>query len=357
MSPSASWLSRSGHIRDTRLVMVGAFVGAFVLLMLSAFTSVFAGGPLSSKREQVNAAYQAVQGECLNWEKADLSDAAKVDCAAAHKFEVTGIADITAAYPKEAPFPNAEAWEKIAQENCAQAAGTYLAGKLDPKGKYGVSTLNPDERRWTDGYRQLRCGLQVAAPSGAALPSYGSAKTQDQSNVYDPSVCLALGENNTVGDPIECAKPHAFEIIGVVQHPEGEFLAVDKQDGIMSEKCAAMALDYTGGADLKAKNLLVTWDTRAEESWAVGSRKANCKIGAVPQGENLVAWEGSVRNPNGAPLTTANPPQTTSVKPQAEPTGAPLHSESGKPPSESGKPSDSGKPDPPSGITPTSENR
>ena len=55
--------------------MVGAFVGAFGLLMLSAFTSVLAGGPLGSKRELVNAAYQAVAGECLNWEKADLSDA------------------------------------------------------------------------------------------------------------------------------------------------------------------------------------------------------------------------------------------------------------------------------------------
>jgi Septum formation len=332
--------------------MVGAFVGAFLLLMLSAFTSVLAGGPLGSKRE-VNAAYQAVAGECLNWTRTDLSDARKVDCSAAHKFEVTGTADISGKYPKEAPFPDAEAWEKIAQEHCAQAATGYLSGKLDPLGKYGVSTLNPDQHRWSDGYRELRCGLQVAAPSGAALPSFGSAKTQDQSNVYDPGVCLALGENNTVGDPIECAKPHAFEIIGVVQHPEGEFLAVEKQDAAMSEQCATIANEYTGGADLKAKGLLVTWDTRAEESWAVGSRRANCKIGAVPEGNNLVAWKDSVRNPNGAPLTTANPPQTTSVRPQDEPTGAPLHSESGKPPSESSQPPDSGKPDKPSSSAPT----
>lgn len=340
--------------------MVGAFLGAFVLLMLSAFTSVLAGGPLGTKRELVNAAYQAVAGECLDWSKADLSDAKKVDCSAAHKFEVTGLADITGAYPKEAPFPNAEAWEKIAQEQCAQAATTYTGGKLDPDGKYGVSTLNPDERRWSDGYRQLRCGLQVTAPSGAALPSFGSAKTQDQSNVYDPGVCLALGDKNTVGDPVDCAQPHAFEIIGVFQHPEGEFLAPEKQDPIMSEKCAAIAAEYTGGADLKAKGLVVTWDTRSEKSWAVGSRKANCKVGAVPQGENLVAWSGSVRNPNGAPLTTSNPPQTTSVKPQDEPTGAPLHSESGKP-SQSGEPSQSNKPDKdkPSSSAPTTttENR
>ncbi|MEU7480107.1 septum formation family protein [Lentzea sp. NPDC042327] len=352
MSPSAGWLSRSGHIRDTRLVMLGAFVGAFGLLMVSAFTSVLAGGPLTTKRELVNAAYQAVAGDCLNWAKTDLSDAQKVDCTAAHRFEVTGTADIAAGYPKEAPFPTPEAWEKIAQDNCAQAATTYMSGKLDPKGKYGVSSLNPDENRWKNGDRQLRCGLQVTAPSGAPLPSFGSAKTQDQSNVYDPGVCVALGENNTVGDPIECAQPHAFEIIGVFAHPEGEYLAPEKQDAVMSEQCAAIAVEYTGGADLKAKGLLVTWDVRAQESWAVGSRKANCKIGAVPEGEKLVAWKGSVRNPNGAPLTTSNPPQTTSVKPQDEPTGAPLHSQSGQP-SGSAEPSESGKPDKPSSSQPT----
>ncbi|MFI6100716.1 septum formation family protein [Lentzea sp. NPDC051213] len=329
-------------------------MGAFILLMLSAFTSVFAGGPLG-KRELVNAAYQAVTGDCLDWAKADLSDARKVDCSAAHKFEVTGTTDITAAYPKEAPFPNAETWQKISTEQCAQTATTYMSGKLDPKGKYGVSSLNTDEKRWGNGDRQLRCGLQVTAPSGAPLPSFGSAKTQDQSNVYDPGVCIALGENNTVGDPIECAQPHAFEIIGVVQHPEGAFMPVEQQAEAMLTQCTPMAAEYTGGADLKAKGLLVSYDTRAEESWAVGSRKANCKIAAIPQGENLVTWKGSVRNPNGAPLTTANPPQTTSVRPQDEPTGAPLHSETGKP-SGSNEPSESGKP---SSSQPTapSENR
>ena len=339
--------------------MLGAFAGAFILLMLSTFTSVFAGGPLGAKRDQVNVAYQAVAGDCLNWEKADLSDAQKVDCAAAHKFEVAGIADITAAYPKEAPFPTPEAWEKISQENCAQTATTYLSGKLDPLGKYGVSSLNADEKRWSSGYRQLRCGLQVAAPSGAALPSFGSVKTADQSNVYDPGVCLALSENNTVGDPIECAQPHVFEIIGVVQHPEGPFMPIEQQEKAMFDACNAMAAEYTGGADLKAKGLLTSYDTRAEESWAVGSRKANCKIAAIPEGEKLVTWKDSVRNPNGAPLTTANPPQTTSVKPQNEPTGAPLHSSGASETSGSNQPSDSGKPDKPSSSqpTPTSENR
>ena len=79
--------------------------------------------------------------------------------------------------------------------------------------------------------------------------------------------------------------------------------------------------------DLKARGLIVAWDTRVVESWAAGSRLVNCKVGALPADNVLVAWEGSVRNPNAPPLTTSNPPQTTAVE-QDEPTGAPLHSQS-----------------------------
>ncbi|TWP51660.1 hypothetical protein FKR81_15655 [Lentzea tibetensis] len=324
------------------MVMVGALAGAFVLLLVSAFTSVLGtGGPLGRGREAVNAAYESNAGDCLNWSK-DLADAQKVECGKQHKFEVTGAANLEATYPKDAPFPDGTLWQKIVQDNCVQTSLNYLSNKFDPHGKYSVGSLNPDEKRWINGDRSVRCGVQVSAPSGALLPSFGSAKTADQSDVFDPTVCLGITQTGDVGDPIECAQPHAFEIVGVVDLNvalPGDFPPVDKQEGAMSAQCATITAEYTGGADLKAKGLLVTWDTRLAESWAVGSRKANCKIGAVPVNGKLAPWTGSVRNPNAPPITPSNPPQTTSVRPQDEPTGAPLHSESGQPPSSSQPPS------------------
>ena len=76
--------------------MIGALAGAFVLLLLSAFTSVLGvgGGPLGRAREAINAAYESNAGDCLNWSK-DLSDAQKVECGKEHKFEVTGTASDT----------------------------------------------------------------------------------------------------------------------------------------------------------------------------------------------------------------------------------------------------------------------
>ena len=329
--------------------MIGASVGGFLLLGLSAFTSwpVSGIGVLgTTSKSTVNPAYESEAADCLNWTKSDLSDVKKVDCGNQHLFEVTGKVDISAEYPKDAKYPPAVDWQKISLDHCAKPTVDYLSGKFDPFGKYTVGPLNPGEKEWNAGFRTLRCGLQVVGPAGGLLPSFGAATKQDQSDVYDPGVCLGLN-GKSVGDPVDCAQPHTFEIIGVVdlalaiQGPD--FPPPEKQDEVLPAICDTMAAEYSGGADLKAKGLVATWDNRVLESWTAGSKRVNCKIGAVPaDASGLTAFAGSVRNPNAPPLTTSNPPQTTAVS-QAEATGAPLHSEVGsssKQPS-SGKPSES----------------
>lgn len=350
---TARWFRRGDH-----LVMLGASAGAFILLALSTFTSwpVGSGGFGGAGTTTVNPVLAAQAGDCLNWTKKDLTDVAKVDCAQQHLFEVTGVVDISAAHGADAPFPDDAQWQRISQEQCAQVSLTYLEGRFDPFGKYTVGPLNPGERLWGEGERTLRCGLQVAGPAGGLLPAYGSARAQDQSDVYDPGVCLGITETRSVADPVDCAQPHTFEITGVVAMAPGEFPPLDRQDTHMAGECARITAEYTGGADLKARGLIVAWDTRAQESWAAGSRLANCKVGAVPTDNNLTAWEGSVRNPNAPPLTTSNPPQTTTVQ-QDEPTGAPLHSQSNTssatPPSSGSKPSDSDEPTATTTTTPS----
>ncbi|MFJ6670356.1 septum formation family protein [Actinosynnema sp. NPDC091369] len=324
MSATLRWFRRGDH-----MVMLGAFAGALVLLALSTLTGwpVGAGGLGSTPTTTVNPVMAAQAGDCLNWTKKDLSDVQKVDCAAQHLFEVTGVADISADHGPGAPFPDDAQWQQISQERCAKTSLDYLGGKFDPFGKYTVGPLNPGERLWGEGQRTLRCGLQVAGPAGGLLPAYGTARTQDQSDVYDPGVCLGITEAKSVGDPVECAKPHTFEMTGVVAMPPGEFPSPEQQDQLLVGECTRITAEYTGGADLKARGLVIAWDTRVAESWAAGSRLVNCKVGALPVDNVLVAWEGSVRNPNAPPLTTSNPPQTTTVQ-QDEPTGAPLHSQS-----------------------------
>ncbi len=360
---NAQRFRRGGHIRGTRVVMIGASVGGFLLLGLSAFTSWPVGGSgvvgTTTTKPTVNPAYESEAADCLNWAKPDLSDVKKVDCGNQHLFEVTGKVDISAEYAKDAEYPQAADWQKISLDHCAQPSLDYLSGKLDPFGKYTIGPLNPGEQEWKAGFRTLRCGLQVVGPAGGLLPSFGTAKKQDQSDVYDPGVCLGLN-GKSVGDPVDCAQPHTLEIVGVVDLAAAigpDFPSQEKQDEVLPATCDTMAAEYTGGADLKAKGLIVFWDNRVLESWEAGSKRVNCKIGAIPVDDSgLTAFAGSVRNPNAPPLTTSNPPQTTAVS-QADATGAPLHSGEGSA-SGSASSTPSEKPEesstPPSSTTQTS---
>ncbi|QUF01805.1 septum formation family protein [Actinosynnema pretiosum subsp. pretiosum] len=348
MSARAGWFRRSDHV-----VLVGAFVGALLLLGLSSFTTLpFSSGPLGgvTPPERIDPFEAAQAGDCLNWDRADLADIGKVECSASHLFEVSGVVDISSEYGPQAPFPDATTWQTINADHCASESLKYLSNKLDPFGKYTVGPLNPGEKRWAAGKRTLRCGLQVAAPSGRLLPAYGSARTQDQSDVHDPGVCLGI-QDNSIGDPVSCEEPHTFEIIGVVDLGAGNtrFPTEDEQESLMTERCDAIANEYSGGKVIKERGLLVTWDYRAQESWDAGSKLANCKVGALPNGTLLTAWTGSVHNPDAPPLAPSNPPQTSAVQ-QAEATGAPMHSEA--PASESSAPS---SPAPSSSTPPSSK--
>lgn len=335
MSRSMAWFRGARRTRSTRLVMAGAVVGGFALLLLSTFTSwPVPGGAAAGHGEDaaaVAAAYQATAGDCLAWSRSDGSDMAKVDCAAPHLFEVSARVDIGAKYPGGAAFPDGTTWRKVFQDTCTDPTGKYLGGKLDPFGKFAVAALKPSLDRWQQGDRTLRCGLQVVGPSGTLFPFSGPVSGQDQSDVHEPGTCLGI-QGKSVSDPVDCAEPHSWEIVGTVDLGKQfkDFPPTDQQDGYLSDQCGKIAADYTGGADLGSKGLGVAWDNRAPESWAAGSHLVDCKVGSMlKDGSGLQEVRGSVRNPN-APKPTQTPTKAggiTPVKPQAEPTGAPMHSD------------------------------
>ncbi|WP_424183749.1 septum formation family protein [Actinokineospora sp. G85] len=295
--------------------MAGALAGSMLLLissMLFSWPVATGGGVAPTPEEQREAAFEAPTGSCLAWTPPDGQDIRVVDCAASHLFEVTSTVDITADYPENAPAPDVAAWQEIAVAKCTPGATTYLGGTLDPFGRYSVNALKPNDTQWAEGDRKLRCGLQSVAPSGALQPTTGPAAKQDQSNIHEPGTCLAL-DGQKIGDPIDCAQPHAFEIVGNVDLAEAfpaEYPNVDQQTEKALELCTAVATTYTGGADLAAKKLTLYSDTLKEESWAAGSRQVDCKVGAkLPGGGGLAPITNSVRA-TPAPAET-QPPATT----------------------------------------------
>ncbi|WP_344416567.1 septum formation family protein [Amycolatopsis minnesotensis] len=302
----------------TRLVMGGVFVGAILALALSVTFSWGgdvkggAGGGKPGDSESARAAFHSPPGSCLLWEQQDAGDIHLVPCPQPHQFEVTGVVDIGDRYPKGAPSPDLTQWRGLAQERCTDGAEKYLGKPLDPYGRLTVSALRPGEDEWNDGARELRCVLQWAGPGGQLQKLSGSAKDEQQANVWDAGTCLALA-GKTVGDPIDCAQPHSYEMVGVLDLKTKfkDYPSQADQKAWLDTECSKAVMDYTGGDDYSAQKLILSWDVREQESWTAGSTKVNCKVAAkLPDNTGLAPVTGTIRKAAAPPSKPAAPPSS-----------------------------------------------
>jgi hypothetical protein len=117
--------------------------------------------------------------------------------------------------------------------------------------------------------------------------------------VHGPGTCLAI-DGRTIGDPVDCAGPHAVETVGIVDLAgkfPGDFPAVGDQDAFLQPECGKIANDYAGGAKvIAAKKLTVYWDNLTADSWKAGTRKVNCNLAALlPDRSGFAPVTGPVR--------------------------------------------------------------
>jgi hypothetical protein len=355
--------ARAPEPRLVRRMVLGVLVGSLTMLGVATLDS-FAGAtvpvlgslaalPAANDEPEVQEVPPppATPGTCLMWTRPDAADTEVVDCARPHLFEQAG----SVALPADMALPDDRQWRQIVDERCEPVVLEYLGGKFDPDGRYRVGALKPSPAKWAEGDRELRCGLQSASRSGALYPLTGRAAESDQASVHEPGTCLAI-DGRTIGDPVDCAGPHAVETVGIVDLSEkfpDEFPAVGDQDAYLQPECARVANEYAGSAEaISQKGLTVYWDNVTEESWNAGTRKVNCNLAALlPDRSGFAPVTGPVRGDvvvgdTPAPPATATPepgvpaPSSTPVPPTdgppAEQTPTPTASPtpSGEPPAD-----------------------
>lgn len=312
-SGRSGWTGSRGSTLRTRLVMAGAFIGALAVLSMSMLFSwpVSVKGAADTAQEEAAAAFDSPSGTCLDWPNDAPQNMRRVPCSQPHTFEVTSNVEIGKDFGASAPPPDEAGWQQIVTERCTEAGTTYLGGTFDPFGKYTVGALKPSAEQWREGDRKLRCGVQRVTPSGKRLlPTKGTAAKQDQSNVHDPGTCFALVDGQ-VGDPVECGEAHSYEVVGNVDLTPvfpAEYPTEELQREKLVDLCAQVAAQYTGNKDLAALGLSLYSDTLKAESWTAGSRRVNCKVGALNQDGSLRPVRGSVE---ALPTSTTPPPSST----------------------------------------------
>lgn len=304
--------SRRRQPRGARWVGLGAIAGAVLALTFTTQGISLPGdAPTATRR-----AFSAPAGSCLDWTSADAGDARNVDCASHHLFEVVGTVDLTTSFGPAAAFPTDQAWQGVVQQRCTPLAIEYLAGMFDPFGRLAVGALKPSQPGWRAGDRALYCGLQVNARSGALFHAVTGAKTMDQANIHVPGTCLGI-DGVDVGDPVDCAQPHAVEVVGNVDLaillPAPEYPLEPKQEEVLAGACTTLADEYAGKPGLVAeKKLTVFWDTLKVESWSAGTHKVDCKLGALlPDKSGFAPITGGVRGEVQIGLIPAPPAQIT----------------------------------------------
>ncbi|MFZ0873281.1 MAG: septum formation family protein, partial [Pseudonocardiaceae bacterium] len=238
-------------IRSARRIAAGAVLGALVALlaigMPTGKAALLAIEPSMAPTPSAQSLRAPVH-TCLTWQLPDAADATAVNCSQPHLFEVTGTLDLRD-FDAQAPFPDPARWQQLVAQRCTQPTTQALADHFDPFGRFTVGAIKPSEAGWARGDRTLRCGVQAAGRTGTLFATLGNAQAQDQSDVHPPGTCLG-NDGKAVGDPVDCAIPHAIEIVGVVDL-KGAFAKgypdEAAQDRVLSTECTRLAKDFAGG--------------------------------------------------------------------------------------------------------------
>lgn len=320
--------------RSTRRLAAGAVLGALAALVAigvpTGKAAMLAIGSGLASTPSVQS-LRAPAHTCLTWQKPDALDARSVSCAQPHLFEVTETLDLPDFGPGAA-FPDPARWQQLVTQRCAQLSTQALADHLDPFGRFTIGAIKPSEAGWSRGDRTLRCGVQSAGRTGTLFLTTGSALTQDQSDVHPPGTCLG-NDGKAVGDPVDCAGPHAIEVIGVVDlkgaFPK-EYPDEAAQDRLLNTECTRLAKDFAGGPSVVAnKGLTLFWETLRMESWQAGSTRVDCRLGAfLPDRSGFAPVTGSVKGPvqvgkQPAPAAPRNPGPALEATPPATHRDAP----------------------------------
>jgi hypothetical protein len=196
------------------------------------------------------------------------------------------------------PYPGDANLMRRTAQGCVDAFPAYT-GTTVSRSELQVITLRPLAEGWEQGDRTTICllaaiegdlvGSRRGTSPDEALPSERSLVTLTVGDCFS-SERLAAGGVTAAVELVDCAAPHAFEVIATSDAPDDvPFTEVEE---FAERSCVDQFEDYVGvPIDASARQLF--WMVPIASNWDLGDRRSVCLV-ADPRA-NLV---GSVRDTN-----------------------------------------------------------
>ncbi|MBB4134393.1 septum formation family protein [Gordonia humi] len=248
-------------------------------------------------------------GDCLQWNVAQASEPALIDCAEPHRFEVAGALDTdtfpTSEFASNAPWPGPERFAAVRDENCPAIVGRYLAGGLDPQGRFSTGLMFPSKVQWERGARVLQCGIEQPGAGGVQEEFTGKVADIDQSFSWPAGTCIGIDKDTRkpAGEVVDCSEPHAFQTTGDIdlsqrfgaRNSGKPWPSAREQNDYLSTICPTQTNRFFGSAaKFDETTLNVQWSVISEVSWLTGSRRVVCYV-ALPSRGGFATLVGDAR--------------------------------------------------------------
>jgi hypothetical protein len=217
------------------------------------------------------------KGDCATWDQ-DVPDAPAtlVKCAKPHLIELVAPEHVPASFHR---YPTPPEWDLIDASVCAPVVESYLGSKLDPDGRYHASSIAPTEVGWSQGDRDLACGIILRGDSHRLVPFTGKVDPAAQYQAMAPGTCLPNGDAGRLGDAVPCNQPHVIEVAGAVDLTGSidHAPSADEMRRLVDADCERVATAYLGRAP--SGGIQSGWFDIDAASWAAGHRITECTLG------------------------------------------------------------------------------
>lgn len=246
---------------------------------------------------QEDPAYRWQVGDCFRFGSAQgleflpyapFGDGNLVGCDDVHTHEVY-VAE-TVPWGESDPFPGQELSDYVGDTCASGFVDAY--GMVIAASQLDIILYLPDADEWEGGLRYVGCVAYLPGRNATYVPVTGRFSDDPELIRWDVDTGDCLGGDGFVERPpvIDCASPHAFEVVEAIELPDDAAFPSQQRFDELQGECQ----DAIAAVEQPARGTVVSFISAfSEADWELGYRRIVCLAAAISEVGELYRVEGS----------------------------------------------------------------